>query len=79
MGGVYATGLAFMGETFRKEDQISANTSFVLMDSLGGFAGLFVIGTAMDFMGSEGLTYTIVFVFTAYLFFIASQLASKFK
>ncbi len=77
MGGVYATGLGFMGETFRKEDQISANTSFVLMDSLGGFVGLSIIGTSMDLMGSEGLTYTIVITFTCYLFFITRQLASK--
>ena len=77
MGGIYATGLGFIGETFRKEDQISANTSFLLMDSLGGFVGLSIIGTSMDLMGSEGLTYIIVIVFTCYLFFITKQLAAK--
>lgn len=77
MGGIYATCLGFIGEIFRKEDQISANTSFVLMDALGGFVGLFIIGTSMDFLGSEGLTYTIVIAFMGYLVFITKQLASK--
>jgi len=77
MGGVYATGLGFIGEIFRKEDQISANTSFILMDSLGGFMGLFIIGSTMDIFGSEGLTYTIVIIFTLFLFFITNHLASR--
>lgn len=78
MGGVYATGLGFIGETFRKEDQISANTSFVLMDALGGFAGLCIIGTTMDFIGSEGLTYTIAIIFTMYFIYIVNRLAAQF-
>ncbi|MDO5970500.1 MFS transporter [Flavivirga aquimarina] len=77
MGGIYATGLAYIGQVFRKEDQISANTSFVLMDALGGFLGLFVIGTSMDFIGDEGLTYTIVIASTCYLIFITKRLTAK--
>lgn len=77
MGGIYATGLAYIGKKFRHEDQISANTSFVFMDALGGFLGLFIIGTSMDIIGNEGLTYTIVIASTCYLAYITKQLAGK--
>ncbi len=77
MGGIYATGLGYIGRVFRKEDQISANTSFVFMDALGGFLGLCIIGTSMDFIGSEGLTYTIVIASTMYLIFITKRSIAK--
>lgn len=79
MGGIYATGLAYIGDVFRKEDQISANTSFILMDSIGGFAGVFIIGTCMDMIGEEGLTYIIVCASITYLVFIVRKLAARFK
>lgn len=78
MGGIYASGLAFIGQKFRKEDQISANTSFILMDALGGFFGVFIIGTSMDFIGNEGLTYIIVLASTCYLVFITKRLTKHF-
>jgi len=79
MGGIYATSLEYIGGVFRKEDQISANTSFVLMDALGGFIGLFTIGISMELIGSEGLTYTIVIISTCYLVFITTQFVNKLK
>ncbi len=79
MGGIYATGLAFIGETFRKEDQISANMSFMFMDALGGFLGLFIIGVSMDLIGNEGLTYTIVVASTCYLIFITKRLIARLR
>ena len=77
MGGIYASSLEYIGSLFRKEDQISANTTFVLMDSLGGFIGLFAIGLSMEFIGSEGLTYTIVIASTCYLVYITKEFAKK--
>jgi MFS family permease len=77
MGGIYASSLEYIGNMFRKEDQISANTTFVLMDSLGGFIGLFAIGLSMEFIGNEGLTYVIVVVSTCYLIYITKEFVKK--
>lgn len=79
MGGIYALGLTLIGEQFRKEDQISANMTYTLMDSTGGLLGLCLIGISMDLIGSEGLSYTIVVVSMCYLIFIFNQLALRFK
>lgn len=79
MGGIYALGLTMIGEQFRKEDQVSANMTYTLMDSTGGLLGLCLIGMSMDLIGSEGLSYTIVLASMCYLVFIFNQLASRFK
>jgi len=73
MGGIYATGMSFIGERFRTEDQVSANMSYVLMDSVGGLVGLCIIGGSMDLIGAEGLSYTVVIFSTTYLLFILSR------
>lgn len=77
MGGLYAVGLEFIGHTFRKEDQISANTAFVFMDASGGLLGLCVIGVCTDLIGSEGLTYPIVIASVSYMIFITQRLIFK--
>jgi MFS family permease len=77
MGGIYASSLEYIGGLFRKEDQISANTTFVLMDSLGGFIGLFAIGLSMEFIGGEGLTYVIVLFSVCYLVYITKEFSKK--
>lgn len=78
MGGIYALGLNVVGEQFRREDQMSANMSYTMMDSIGGVVGLCIIGTTMDWFGSEGLSYTIVVASMCYLVFIFNQLAQRF-
>jgi MFS family permease len=72
-GGIYAVGLTIIGERFREEDQVSANTAYALMDSIGGAIGVNAIGFAMDMMGSEGLAYVIVTVAVSYFIFALSR------
>lgn len=78
MGGIYALGLNVVGEQFRREDQMSANMTFTMMDAIGGAIGLCIIGTSMDMVGSEGLSYTIVVASMCYLIFVFRQLAQRF-
>ncbi|MFM2477729.1 MFS transporter [Celerinatantimonas sp. MCCC 1A17872] len=78
MGGIYALGLNVVGEQFRREDQMSANMTYTMMDAIGGVIGLCIIGTSMDWVGSEGLSYTIVVASMLYLIFVFRQLAQRF-
>jgi MFS family permease len=71
-GGVFATGLAAVGEMFRPEDQASANVAYSLMDSLGGVIGVLLIGAAMDTFGPEGLVYVIVTAAIGYFIYSLS-------
>lgn len=78
MGGIYALGLNIIGEQFRQEDQMSANMTYTLMDAIGGMIGLCVIGTSMDFIGAEGLSYTIVVASMCYLVYFFRSVSSRF-
>jgi MFS family permease len=71
-GGVFATGLAAVGDLFRAEDQASANVAYSLMDSLGGVIGVVLIGVAMDTFGPEGLVYVIATAAIGYFIYSLS-------
>ncbi|MBF0301058.1 MAG: MFS transporter [Oligoflexia bacterium] len=72
-GGIYASGLAKVGEIFRKEDQISANVAYSLMDCIGGVVGVFLMGFTMDMVGSDGPIYVII---TAAIFYFIYMLST---
>jgi MFS family permease len=73
MEGVSSGGLAMLGEIFRKEDQVSANIAYTLMDAIGGALGIMLIGVAMDWHGSEGLVYVVVGAAIIYFNFALTQ------
>ncbi|MBF0545113.1 MAG: MFS transporter [Candidatus Riflebacteria bacterium] len=73
MGGIYSICLTMIGERFRQEDQVSANVAYVLMDGIGGFVGVSLIGVAMDTFGTEGLVYVIVSGSVSYFIFALSK------
>ncbi|WP_407345130.1 MFS transporter [Dickeya ananatis] len=74
MGGVYSIGLSLIGDRFPPQQQMSANMSYTMMDSLGGIAGLIGIGFMMDRMGPEGMTMVLVVVGCAFLCYLVWEL-----
>ncbi len=73
MEGVSSGGMTMLAELYRKEDQVSANIAYSLMDALGGTLGVMLIGLAMDWHGSEGLVYVIVGAAVIYFNFALTQ------
>lgn len=73
MEGVSSGGMAMLAEIYRKEDQISANIAYTLMDAIGGSLGVILIGLAMDWHGSEGLVYVVVGAAVIYFNFALTQ------
>jgi MFS family permease len=67
-GGIFATGLASVGDLFRKEDQVSANVAYSVMDNVGGILGVLLIGLLMGAGIADGIVYVIVL--TALIYFI---------
>ena len=62
-----------LAELYRKEDQVSANIAYTLMDAIGGSIGVMLIGFAMDWHGSEGLVYVVVGAAVIYFNFALTQ------
>ncbi|MEW6711852.1 MAG: MFS transporter [Candidatus Riflebacteria bacterium] len=73
MEGVSSGGMTMLAELYRREDQVSANIAYSLMDALGGTIGVVLIGLAMDWHGSEGLVYVIVGSALIYFNFALTQ------
>ena len=73
MEGVSSGGMAMIAEIYRKEDQVSANIAYTLMDAIGGALGVMLIGAAMDWHGSEGLVYVVVGAAVIYFNFALTQ------
>lgn len=76
LGGIYGIGLASIGERFCQQDQMTANMSYSIMDSLGGMTGLLVIGIMLDIFGPEGMTAVFISVGCALLVFFVYELLS---
>ncbi|MEI8634851.1 hypothetical protein P4S72_27865 [Vibrio sp. PP-XX7] len=79
MGGIYAIGLTAIGERFCQQDQMSANMSHTIMDSLGGITGLLVIGVMFDWIGAEGMTSVFIACGSSLLVFFVHQLLCEQK
>lgn len=73
MSGIYGMGLAAVNSLFRKEDLVSGNVTYGLMDCSGGVVGVFLIGSAMEMWQAEGLSYVIVTAGVLYFIFVLSQ------
>lgn len=59
-GGTYSVALAVVGERFRGDDLVAANSAFTLMNNAGGVIGMVLVGISMHLFGSDGLPYIIV-------------------
>ena len=51
MGATFTVGLTLLGERFRDVELVAANAVYSLLFGLGGLAGPFLAGVAMDRYG----------------------------
>ena len=73
-GGIYATGLATVGDLFRQEDQVSANVAYSILDNVGGIFGVLLIGFLMGIGVSDGIVYVTVLTALSYFIYCLAQL-----
>lgn len=70
-GGVAASMFsvcaAIIGESFKDNELIAANTTFFTMYVIGGCIGTFMIGATMEFVQSDGLPYSIMIATVIYI------------
>ncbi len=72
-GSIYVIGLSMISSKFQKQNLAMANTVMLMMNAVGGFAGVSVTGAATAYWGSQGLIISVfVLVFFFLLFVIYS-------
>lgn len=73
-GGIYAMGLATVGDLFRQEDQVSANVAYSILDNVGGIVGVLLIGLLMGAGIADGIVYVIVLSALSYFVYCLAQI-----
>ena len=77
MGATFTVGLTLVGERFRDVELVTANAVFSLLFGLGGLAGPFLAGAAMDRFGPPGFPASLLSVAVLYTLFAAYRQATR--
>ena len=77
MGATFTVGLTLVGERFRNVELVAANAVFALLFGLGGLAGPFLAGAAMERFGPPGFPVSMLAVTILYTVFAAYRQATR--
>ena len=77
MGATFTVGLTLVGERFRDVELVAANAVYSLLFGLGGLAGPFLAGAAMDRFGPPGFPASLFAVGALYTLFAAWRQATR--
>ena len=77
MGATFTVGLTRVGERFRDVELVAANAVYALIFGLGGLAGSFLAGAAMDRFGPPGFPASLFAVAALYTLFAAWRQATR--
>ncbi|NHQ61098.1 MFS transporter [Chlorobium sp. BLA1] len=72
-GAIYSTSLALIGDKYEGDELVSANAGYSIMEASGGTAGILLIGSAMEVLGSDGLPYVIMLASILYFSFALTR------
>lgn len=74
IAGIYSVSLTMIGEKYSTNDEmIASNAGYSLMESLGGTLGIMLIGFSMQYLGTDGMPYTIMFASVLYFSFALTR------
>ena len=74
ISGIYSVSLTMIGERYTSEDElIASNAGFSLMESIGGTLGIVAIGFSMQYLGTDGMPYIIMFASILYFSFALTR------
>ena len=77
MGATFTVVLTLVGERFRDVELVAANAVYALLFGLGGLAGPFLAGAAMDRFGPPGFPASLFAVAALYAVFAAWRQATR--
>ena len=74
ISGIYSVSLTLIGERYSNEDDvIVSNAGYSLMESIGGTVGILAIGLSMQYLGTDGMPYIIMFASLLYFSFALTR------
>lgn len=74
---IFAACLALTGDRFEEDEQVSANSAISLMENIGAFGAILIIGFTMKHVGTDGLPYTIMIFSLAYITYVLTKFRVK--
>ena len=77
MGATFTVGLTLLGERFRNVELVAGNAVYSLLFGLGGLAGPFLAGAAMDRFGPPGFPASLIAVAALYTMFATWRQATR--
>lgn len=75
--GLYTVGLAHLGERFDESELPSANAAFVMMYSIGMFAGPPITGLGVEIANPHGYAYTLALFSAGYVVLLLINFARR--
>ena len=77
INGIRIGGLAVLGDKFKSQDYLAANSTVQALSTIGGFSGVYTTGMAMDRLGDKGFIFSISSLFLVFLFLLAINTIKK--
>lgn len=73
ISGMYTNCLYLLEKKHKGQDSTATNAAFALMENVGASFGLIMIGTLINFIGTDAFSYIIIFANIAYFSFLLIQ------
>lgn len=78
-GGIYVIGISMLTDKFQAQNLVMANTIMLMMNAIGGFAGVSATGAAIEYWGNQGLIISLFVLIFFFLLFVVYSLNGKEK
>jgi MFS family permease len=76
-GGIYVTGISMLTDKFHTKNLVMANTVMLMMNAIGGFAGVSATGAAIQYWGHQGLIISLFVLVFFFLLFVVYSFNGK--
>ena len=76
-GSIYVIGISMLTDKFRAQNLVMANTVMLMMNAIGGFAGVSATGAAIQYWGNQGLIISLFVLIFFFLLFVVYSLNSS--
>jgi predicted MFS family arabinose efflux permease len=74
IGTIYVIGVSMISAKFKKHNLATASTIMLIMNSVGGFAGVSTTGAAIEYWGNQGMIISVSILILFFLLFVIYSL-----
>ena len=74
IGTIYVIGVSVITAKFKAHNLATANTIMLIMNAVGGFAGVSTTGAAIEYWGNQGLIISVSVLILFFLLFVIYSL-----